>query len=549
MRRTCTSRPPRELLGLVLLAGLALAPGGRAEAQAPASPARYFAPPGYRPKEFTLVRSDGWFHLFYIRENKISGAPTERSLGHAMSRNLYTWTEQDTILPVIPGTYEGSQIWAPHLIKVGDTWHMFYPAMRHDPALGYHLAQTITEATSTDLVTWTRRETPLFDNSIFAWAYHDTTINQGMDCRDPFVWWDEPHNEWLMYVATRPASQPNAMVIGIAGSSDLEHWSDRGYIPLTLPDVSFSDVAESPLILRRDPTPLLFMWTTNAGQSLTYGTSNDAVTGWTNSQRLRTMLGNTTIGWWASETLVDGPRQYFATVHDTWVNFWDLNWTGPAQFTLTAPNPGQVFSAAFDRADAMPGDSAHVEVASANVINKKVGLTYVRIRGTVTDTLVAADWGLPDSITVEPGSAIAPLVVSPWLGDGRSCLLTVTASGAGATGPVDTLEIGAVEPQWDNPEPDPEPPTASPVHPIWHPRLHQMEFTRPEAQAAWTVQVFDVRGRLLWSGRAAAGERTLTWSVGSTAAPGGVRPGIYFARVHAGNAPPQRLKLPLFDFP
>ena len=52
------------------------------------------------------------------------------------------------------------------------------------------------------------------------------------------------------------------MVIGIAGSTDLEHWSDRGLVPLTLPNVSFSDVAESPLILRRDATPLLFMWTT-----------------------------------------------------------------------------------------------------------------------------------------------------------------------------------------------------------------------------------------------------------------------------------------------
>ena len=168
MRRTRTPHSPRWSLMLCALALCAAAP--RAHAQAPISPARYLAPPGYRTKEFTLVRSDGWFHLFYIRENLIRNAPTERSLGHAISRDLYTWAEQDTILPVVPGTFEATQIWAPHLLRIGGIWHMFYPGMRNEPALGYNLAQSITEATSTDLYQWTRRDTPLFDNSIFPWS-------------------------------------------------------------------------------------------------------------------------------------------------------------------------------------------------------------------------------------------------------------------------------------------------------------------------------------------------------------------------------------------
>ncbi len=544
MRRTRPSRPPR-ISWMVLLVTLGFA--GNVAAQAPASLARYFAPPGYRTKEFTLVRSDGWFHIFYIRENLIVGAPTERSLGHARSRDLYTWAEQDTILPVIEGTYEGSQIWAPHLLKVGGTWHLFYPAMRHQPELGYNLAQTMTEATSTNLFTWTRRETPLFDNSIFPWAYRDTTVNQGMDCRDPFVWWDDVRSEWLMYVSTRPASQPSTMVVGIAGSSDLISWSDRGFVPLTLPNVSFSDVAESPLILRRDATPLLFMWTTDAGQSLTYGSSNDAVTGWTNSRRLRSMLGySTTTGWWAAETLVDGPRQYFATVQDTWINFWDLTWTTADQFRLNHPNPGQIFSAAFDRGEALPGDSARVEVASSNSLGRRVGLSYVRIRGAVSDTLVAADWGFPDSLTVDPDSAIVPLVIPPGLGDGRPCLLTVTPSGAGATGPIDTLAIGVREGGFDDPPPPPEP-VVERLKPIWFPLQRQMQFTRRAAPEAWTVQVYDVRGRLKWSGRAGAGERTLTWSVTGAGGAAGVRPGIYFARMIAGQDRSLHIKFALLD--
>src|SRR5437762_954245 len=96
-----------------LLMGSSASEIGCAPPLGPISPALYFAPHGYRAKEFTLVRDAGWFHLFYIRENTIAGAPTEQSLGHAISRDLYTWTELDTILAVLPGTFEGTQIWAP----------------------------------------------------------------------------------------------------------------------------------------------------------------------------------------------------------------------------------------------------------------------------------------------------------------------------------------------------------------------------------------------------------------------------------------------------
>ena len=537
MRRTCTSRPPAVAVALLL--GWLLACAAPAGAQAPVSPARYTAPPGYRTKEFTLVRTDAWFHIFYLREHLTPGVPTQLSLGHAISRDLDNWTEQDTILPVIPGTFEGTQIWAPHLIRTGGLWHMFYPAMRHDPAQGYHLAQTMTSATSTDLFEWTRRETPLFDNSIFPWAYHDTTAILGMDCRDPFVWWDEARGEWLMYVATRPASQPTVMAIGIAGSSDLEHWSDRGLVPLTLPNVSFSDVAESPLILRRDATPLLFMWTTNAGQSLTYGTSNDAVTGWTNSRRLRAMLNYSTAGWWASETLVDGPRHYFGTVHDTWINFWDMVWTSNEAFLLVPPDKSQAFSAEFDRADAMPGDSVRVEVASTGSVGRKLDLQWVRIRGTYVDTLTAGDWGLPDSVLVEPDSAVVRFAVSPMLGDGRTCLLSVAPGHAGETLPPDTLLIGVQEIVYQDP-PDPPEPIIREFTPVYLPRLQRVQFKRAAAASAWTVDVFDVRGRLCWSGRGPAGGTLLEWPVGDA------RPGVYFARARASGGATARGKFVVY---
>jgi len=522
MRRFRTLPP----LALLVFALLALA--GSAAAQAPISLARYTAPDGYRTKEFTLVRTDGWFHIFYLRENLIPNAPTQMSLGHAISRDLYSWAELDSILPVIPGTFEGTQIWAPHLVKADGLWRMFYPAMRHDPANGYHLSQKITSATSPDLMTWTRRDTPLFDNSIFPWAYHDTTVQLGMDCRDPFVWWDDVHNEWLMYVATRPASQPSTMVIGIAGSSDLEHWSDRGLVPLTLPNVSFSDVAESPLIVRRDKTPMLFIWTTNAGQQLTYGQSNDPVTGWTNSARLRSMLGFTTMGWWASEALDDGPRHYFAVVHDTWVDFWDLTWTGPVTFTLSQPSHAQVLGASFDRDAAMPDENVKVDVATLAMTGKKVGLSWVRVRGDVSDTLVASSWGLPDSVTVTPDSARVSFAVSKWLGDGRPCLLTVGPAGAGGTQAPDTLLVGVPDTEIEDPITIYPEPVVGPLLPEWFPRLKGGKFSLANVSEAWTVEVYDVRGRLCFRGQAGAGVRSIDWHAGDAA-----RPGVYFARARS----------------
>jgi hypothetical protein len=545
MRRTRTPRSPRWPIVLCVLALFALPP--HAGAQAPTSPARYVPPLGFRTKEFTLVRSDGWFHLFYLRENVIPNGPTERSLGHAVSRDLYTWAEQDTILPVVPGTFEATQIWAPHLVKAGGVWHLFYPGMRDEPQLGYNLAQSITEATSTDLFQWTRREAPLFDNSIFPWAYYDTTVALGRDCRDPFVWWDAAHGEWLMYVSTRPAFNPLCMVIGIAGSSDLETWTDRGYVPLTLPDVAFSDVAESPLILTRDGAPLLFMWTTDADQSLTYGTSNDAVTGWGNSRRLRDMLGHTTIGWWGAETLADGPRSYFATVYDSWIQFWDLHWTGPEDFELTAPDSLQILSTRFLPDGALPGDTAQVAVATVNGTGRSVALEYVRLRGDTADTLDAGAWGLPDSLTLGADSSAAPLVVSPYLGDGRPCLLVVRAKGAAESAPPDTLQIGVREATIEDPPPPVDEPPIEGIRPMWLPLRRQLQFVAEHAPRAWSVDVFDVRGRKLWTGHAAAGERTLTWSPAGAAGTGaGAPPGIYFARVRVGGAPVQKLKVAIY---
>ncbi len=530
------------LLGLLALGAFA-APAAHAQALGPFSRAFYVAPFGYRPKEFTLVRADGLFHLFYIRENLYPGAVSEQSLGHAISRDLYKWTEQDTILPVLPGTFEGTQIWAPHLIRDGDTWRMFYAVMHDDPANGILDRQSITEATSTDLYHWTRRDQPLFDNTVFPWAYHDTTSSTGNDCRDPFVWWDATRGEWIMYVSTRPASGPDGMVIGIVASTDLEHWTDQGFVPITLSSVAFSPVAESPTIFQGDPSTLVFVWTTNSGNALTYGTSPDAVTGWDHSARLRSMLGYPTGGWWATESLVDGARRYLASVDDTWLQFWDLAWTAPNAFRLDNVDSTQILDAGFDRRRAVPGDTAQVIGRMMNGAGRTLALRWVRYRPGFTDTLAGGAYGLPDQLTLAADSATAAVPVTFELAGGTGCLLTVRP--ADGTAAPESLLVTVPDPPSDDPPPEPDP-IPQKTRLILVLRSGEVRFVRAGAQAAWRGEVFDVRGRRLWSGDAARGQRTLVWRPGGMGNGAPVGPGIYFARVSEAGRPPELLKVPWF---
>jgi hypothetical protein len=521
---------------------VALAPGAARAQEGPQSTCRYFAPPGYRPKEFTLVRKDGWFHLYYIRETIYPGVVAQKSFGHAISRDLYSWTELDTILAVVPGTFEGTQVWAPSVHRIGDTWWMFYTGMRDEPANGYHLAQSVTAATSTDLDHWQRLGRPLFGNEIFPWSYYDTTVAQGRDARDPFLWWDEASGEYLLFVATRPAFRPQSMAIGIAGSTDLEHWVDRGYVPITLPEVSFSDVAESPSIATGDGQRLIFIWTTNAGQALTYGQSSTGpVTGWGQSRRLRSMLGyTTTSGWWGSEFLHDGGRWYFGNIHNEWIDFWDLTWTAPDTFALAPPDLFQVLAAHFDPTEAAVGDSVRLTIWSIHGVGRTIPMSYVRLAGGLSQSLDPVALGLPDTLTLVGDSTTIEWSV-PKPDDGLDFRLR--ASVVGSLDAADTLSVHVplVAPP-DIPSEDEDAPMVVKLI-VFPGRI--MRFVRGPEPVLWGVELYDARGRRIWADRGGAQERTLVWR-GRDDAGRDAPVGIYFARVtRADGRPVQPLKVPL----
>src|SRR5262249_39598092 len=101
------------ILALAALAAVAGGPG----APRPAHAASIDAPLDYRPKDFAFVKKDGVYHLFYIRHNDfLPPFATEIDFGHAISTDLYNWTQLPTVMGVNPHGWDNLHVWAPHVI-------------------------------------------------------------------------------------------------------------------------------------------------------------------------------------------------------------------------------------------------------------------------------------------------------------------------------------------------------------------------------------------------------------------------------------------------
>ena len=57
-------------------------------------------PAPWTAKDFTMVKRDGVYHLFFIRNNSsLPFSQTQKDFGHATSEDLYIWTQQPPVLP------------------------------------------------------------------------------------------------------------------------------------------------------------------------------------------------------------------------------------------------------------------------------------------------------------------------------------------------------------------------------------------------------------------------------------------------------------------
>ena len=379
------------LVGLLAIAG-------------PAWAAWMVPPSPFRAKDFTLVKRDGWFHCFYIRRDmSVPYDSTERDLGHAVSRDLYIWTQLPPVLPVRPSHWDQAKVWAPDIREIDGVYYMFYTGVTNVPG-EYAFHQQIGLATSTDLMTWNRLDEPVFTCSQVRWSYCDRYQYTGGEFRDAFVMPDPSGTGWLMYYTARPASVPETYICGVASSSgDLTEWVNRDPLWISHDSWSGSSVVESPHVFKHGSLYYL-VFTGNGNQPLRLATGPDPTgeaSTWTYRGSLGPILGLNASEWYASEYFVDGIHEYFCFINFDRVDFRKIVWGSDWRFTLVGPPLFHVQSMTWDRSGVAEGETARLRIEAVNTLGRQAYIEAIEVDADGSEQPIPLhEIGLPDSIAI-----------------------------------------------------------------------------------------------------------------------------------------------------
>lgn len=179
---------------------------------------------------------NGLYHLFFQNEDHGSGSHIE----HYTSSDLRSLDYVGTALRANPAGWDSYGLWAPHVVKSGNTYYMFYTGT-DGPAGDPNTQQRIGVATSADLITWTRFPTnncpgTSGDGCIYecneGWTtWGGTKGSHNQQCRDPFVMWDSGNQRWVLFATARSTNQ--YAVVTVAYSTDLTNWVGAGFVDAT----------------------------------------------------------------------------------------------------------------------------------------------------------------------------------------------------------------------------------------------------------------------------------------------------------------------------
>jgi hypothetical protein len=191
-----------------------------------------FAPRGSDLRDFSIIRHDGIYHLFYIdlRRDQHSRTPTQGTIiGHSSSSDLITWQVHEPAIMVKPDSCESAHVYAPYVVKWNNEFHMIYSGQNKK------LAQTLCRASSKDLFDWRRYDcNPMFTPEHLPWARWKRT--ELSNCRDPHVFL---HGDDLLLYYTA-LCRDGQVCVACAKSRDMENWEDLGPIYHFLPRIGAS---------------------------------------------------------------------------------------------------------------------------------------------------------------------------------------------------------------------------------------------------------------------------------------------------------------------
>ncbi|GAB3669438.1 hypothetical protein GCM10027589_36960 [Actinocorallia lasiicapitis] len=183
--------------------------------------------------DHTFIKdAQGTWHLFGITHAEPSNDSDEKTFAHATAPALTgPWTKRPAALTADPG-YGETHLWAPHVIKNGSTYYMFYSGGGADAT-----SHAINLATSTDLYTWTRHPGgPLF--------------RDGVAARDPYV--ARVNGQWVMYYTANSSPTGGNHVVAYRTSTDLIHWSGRSIAFTSATGGTIGGDTESPFVVYAD---------------------------------------------------------------------------------------------------------------------------------------------------------------------------------------------------------------------------------------------------------------------------------------------------------
>ncbi len=211
------------------------------------------------------VRDDaGLYHLFFQNEGR--GGPS--SIEHYLTTDFRSLHYLGVALRAEPGGWDTDGVWAPHIVRNGDVYVMFYTGLEGVGAAG---KQRIGVATSTDLMTWSRARVNRCPGTSGAgcvyecresWTAWDGPAGaDNQQCRDAFVLWDSDRGRWVMFATARSTNRYGVVVVACA--TDLTHWAGAGYIDATrrlasgVAGQTTGGQAENPFVMTNDATHYL----------------------------------------------------------------------------------------------------------------------------------------------------------------------------------------------------------------------------------------------------------------------------------------------------
>jgi len=244
--------------------------------------------------DHTFVKGpDRKWHMFGITHVK----PFEffkdpgRNLAHATADSLLQspWKKEPFALTVDPERYNEHFLWAPHVVKVGRTYHMFVCA---GAAEGHEYR--IHHLTSRDLWKWERDP-------------RNPVLVDGFDARDPMLLRDG--KQWILYYTANSERTGGNHIVAAVTSPDLVNWSARKVVFTHPRTGTFAGPTESPFVVRRGKRYYLFV------------TDNDVVHAYASEDPLRWNVANH-VGEFkghASEVVRDEKGRWFIS-HVGWMN-------------------------------------------------------------------------------------------------------------------------------------------------------------------------------------------------------------------------------------